>query len=63
MVRMLASVGSGTVAVKDVTPYLDRIGRDRSWVSKEMKKLAEEGRLAPTGEQGVYRLIATLAGV
>lgn len=60
MVRMLASVGSGTVAVKDVTPYLDRIGRDRSWVSKEMKKLAEEGRLAPTGEQGVYRLIATL---
>ena len=61
MVRMLASVGSGTVAVRDVTPYLDRIGRDRSWVSKEMKKLAEEGRLAPTGEQGVYRLIATMA--
>ncbi|MFD4968369.1 sporulation protein SsgA, partial [Streptomyces sp. NPDC058417] len=60
MIRMLASVGSGTVAVRDVTPYLDRIGRDRSWVSKEMKKLAEDGRLAPTGEQGVYRLLPSL---
>ncbi|MBK6019628.1 hypothetical protein JHN45_52535, partial [Streptomyces sp. MBT53] len=45
------------------TKYLDRIGRDRSWVSKEMKKLSEEGRLAATGEQGVYRLIPTMAGV
>ncbi|MBK3539500.1 sporulation protein SsgA [Streptomyces sp. MBT67] len=63
MIRMLASVGPGTVAVRDVTKYLDRIGRDRSWVSKEMKKLSEEGRLAATGEQGVYRLIPTMAGV
>lgn len=63
MVRMLASVGPGTVAVRDVTKYLDRIGRDRSWVSKEMKRLSEEGLLAATGEQGVYRLIPALAGV
>ncbi|MFB7953404.1 plasmid transfer protein TraB [Streptomyces sp. NPDC056045] len=63
MVRMLASVGPGTVAVKDLYPYLSQIGRDRSWVSKEMKRLSEEGRLAATGEAGVYRLIATLAGV
>ncbi|MGW1163608.1 plasmid transfer protein TraB [Streptomyces sp. NPDC002519] len=63
MVRMLASVGSGTVAVRDLKPYLEQIGRDRSWVSKEMKRLAEEGRLAPTGEEGVYRLIPSLAGV
>ncbi|MEU8853048.1 sporulation protein SsgA, partial [Streptomyces sp. NPDC048564] len=63
MVRMLASVGGGTVSVKDFGPYLAQIGRDRSWVSKELKKISEEGRLAPTGEQGTYRLIATLAGV
>lgn len=63
MVRMLASVGPGTVAVRDLKPYLEQIGRDRSWVSREMKRLAEDGRLAPTGEEGVYRLIPALAGV
>ncbi|MGW1226096.1 plasmid transfer protein TraB [Streptomyces sp. NPDC002530] len=61
MVRMLASVGPGTVAVKNLTPYLEQIGRDRSWVSKEMKRMAEEGRLAATGEAGVYRLLPALA--
>jgi hypothetical protein len=63
LVEMLASVGPGTVAVKDLKPYLEQIGRDRSWVSKEMKKLADDGRLAPTGEEGVYRLLPVLAGV
>lgn len=63
MVRMLASVGPGTVAVKDIKPYLEQIGRDRSWVSREMKRMAEEGRLAATGEEGVYRLLPVLAGV
>ncbi|SFY45085.1 sporulation protein SsgA, partial [Streptomyces atratus] len=63
MVQMLASVGPGTVAVKDLGPYLEKIGRDRSWVSREMKRLSEEGRLAATGEAGVYRLIPALAGV
>ncbi|MFD8525348.1 plasmid transfer protein TraB [Streptomyces capillispiralis] len=63
LVAMLAQVGPGTVAVKDLKPYLEQIGRDRSWVSREMKRLAEEGRLAPTGEEGVYRLIPSLAGV
>ncbi|MFJ9822522.1 plasmid transfer protein TraB [Streptomyces sp. NPDC101151] len=61
MVRMLAAVGPGTVAVRDLGPYLEQIGRDRSWVSKEMKRLAEEGHLAATGEAGVYRLIPSLA--
>ncbi|MFJ9676385.1 plasmid transfer protein TraB [Streptomyces sp. NPDC101221] len=63
MVATLASVGPGTVAVRDLKPYLEQIGRDRSWVSREMKRMAEEGRLASTGEEGVYRLIPTLAGV
>jgi hypothetical protein len=63
LVAMLASIGPGTVAVKDLKPYLEQIGRDRSWVSREMKKLADDGRLAPTGEEGVYRLIPALAGV
>lgn len=61
LVEMLAQVGPGTVAVKDLKPYLEQIGRDRSWVSKEMKKLADDGRLAPTGEDGVYRLLQVLA--
>ncbi|MFC8990107.1 sporulation protein SsgA, partial [Streptomyces sp. NPDC057115] len=61
MVGMIASVGPGTVAVRDLTPYLDQIGRDRSWVSKQLKRLAEEGRLAATGEEGVYRLVPSLA--
>ncbi|NED04817.1 sporulation protein SsgA [Streptomyces sp. SID6648] len=63
MVATLASVGPGTVAVRDLKPYLEQIGRDRSWVSREMKRMSEEGRLAATGEEGVYRLIPTLAGV
>ncbi|WP_225829305.1 plasmid transfer protein TraB [Streptomyces naphthomycinicus] len=63
LIDMLAQVGPGIVAVRDLYPYLEQIGRDRSWVSKEMKKLAEDGRLAPTGEEGVYRLMPTLAGV
>jgi hypothetical protein len=63
MVRMLASVGPGTVAVRDIGPYLEQIGRDRSWVSREMKRMSEEGLLAATGEAGVYRLIPSLAGV
>jgi len=61
LVAMLASVGPGTVAVRDLYPYLEQIGRDRSWVSKRMSKLAEEGRLAPTGEEGVYRLVPVLS--
>ncbi|WP_371589953.1 plasmid transfer protein TraB [Streptomyces virginiae] len=63
LVEMLASVGPGTVAVKSLRPYLEQLGRDRSWVSKEMKRLAEQGLLAPTGEEGVYRLLPVLAGV
>nr|WP_011666308.1 transfer protein [Streptomyces laurentii]BAC21266.1 putative transfer protein [Streptomyces laurentii] len=51
LVRMLAGMGPGTVAVKDLGPYLEQLGRDRSWVSKEMKRLAEEG------------LVPVLAGV
>ncbi|MGW0565857.1 plasmid transfer protein TraB [Streptomyces tauricus] len=63
LVSMLASIGPGTVAVRDVKPYLEKLGRDRSWVSKELKRLATEGRLAPTDEEGVYRLVPTLASV
>ncbi|MFJ7280955.1 sporulation protein SsgA [Kitasatospora sp. NPDC098663] len=62
IVETLASIAPGTVAVKDLAPYLGQITRDRSWVSKEMKKLSEEGRLAPTGTDGVYRLVPVLAG-
>ncbi|MFF3420959.1 plasmid transfer protein TraB [Streptomyces sp. NPDC002698] len=63
LVAMLASVGPGTVAVKQLGPYLEQLGRDRSWVSKQLKQLAEAGRLAATGEEGVYRLLPVLAGV
>lgn len=63
LVAMVASVGPGTVAVRDLGPYLEQLGRDRSWVSKQLKRLAEEGRLAPTAEEGVYRLVPMLAGV
>lgn len=62
LIGMVGSVGPGTVAVKDVCVYLEQIDRDRSWVSKEMKRLGQEGRLiAPTGDQGVYRLLPVLA--
>lgn len=63
IVKTLASVGPGVVAVKDLKPYLETIGRDRSWVSRELKRLGERGLLAPTGEEGVYRLVPALAGV
>ncbi|MFJ7050028.1 plasmid transfer protein TraB [Streptomyces sp. NPDC101112] len=63
LIEMLASVGPGTVAVRDMKPYFDQLGRERSWVSREMKRMAEEGRLAPTTEEGVYRLVPALAGV
>lgn len=57
LVEQIASIGPGTVAVKDLYPYLEMLGRDRSWVSKEMKRLGETGRLAPTATEGVYRLL------
>ncbi|MFF3891574.1 sporulation protein SsgA, partial [Streptomyces sp. NPDC001914] len=63
LVDMVASIGPGTVAVKDFAPYLAQIGRDRSWVSKQLKQMAQGGRLAPTGEDGVYRLVPLMAGV
>jgi hypothetical protein len=63
LISMLASVGPGTVAVNQLNPYLEQLGRHRSWVSKQLKRLAAEGRLAPTAEEGVYRLVPTLAGV
>jgi hypothetical protein len=63
IVQTLASVGPGTVAVRQLKPYLETIGRDRSWVSRELKRLAEEGHLAATGEEGVYRLLPVMAGV
>ncbi|MFK3735981.1 sporulation protein SsgA [Streptomyces sp. NPDC088090] len=64
LIAMVGSTGPGTVAVRDLGPYLEQIGRDRSWVSKEMKRLGQEGRLiAPTGDQGVYHLLPVLAAV
>jgi len=63
LVEMLASMGPGTIGPKDLAPYLGQLQRDRSWVSKEMKKLALEGRLAPTAEEGRYRLVPVLTGV
>lgn len=64
LIEMLASVGPGTVAVKDFAPYFAQLQRDRSWVSKQLKKISEEGeRLAPTAETGVYRVLPILARV
>ncbi|WP_030764798.1 sporulation protein SsgA [Streptomyces sp. NRRL F-2664] len=64
LIDTLASVGPGTVAVRDFAPYFEQLRRDRSWVSKELKKIGEKGeRLAPTGETGVYRVLPVLAGV
>jgi hypothetical protein len=59
----LAQVGPGTVAVRDFAPYLEQLGRDRSWVSKQLKKIATDSeRLAPTAEEGVYRVLPVLVG-
>jgi hypothetical protein len=63
LVEMLAGMGPGTVGPKDLAPFLGQLNRDRSWVSKEMKRLALEGRLAPTAEEGRYRLVPVLTGV
>ncbi|MFF4821338.1 sporulation protein SsgA [Kitasatospora sp. NPDC001309] len=63
LVEMLAGAGPGTVAVRDLYPYLEQLGRKREWVSKQMKRLSEEGVLAPTATEGTYRLVPQLAGV
>ncbi|MFF4821327.1 sporulation protein SsgA [Kitasatospora sp. NPDC001309] len=63
LVEMLAAAGPGTVAVRDLGPYLEQLGRKREWVSKQMKRLAEEGLLAPTATEGTYRLVPQMAGV
>ncbi|MGW3045832.1 plasmid transfer protein TraB [Kitasatospora sp. NPDC001159] len=63
LIEMLAGMGPGTIGPADLGPFLDQLGRGRSWVSKEMKRLSEEGRLAPTAEEGRYRLVPVLAGV
>ncbi|MFH8387724.1 sporulation protein SsgA [Kitasatospora sp. NPDC018058] len=63
LLEMLAAAGPGTVAVRDLYPYLEQLGRKREWVSKQMKRLSEEGVLAPTATEGTYRLVPQLAGV
>ncbi|MFF4846294.1 plasmid transfer protein TraB [Streptomyces collinus] len=56
-VEMLAATGGGTVGPADLSPYLEQLGRSRPWVSGELKRLATEGRLAPTAEEGRYRVL------
>lgn len=57
LVETLAATGGGTVAPADIAPYLERLGRSRPWVSAELKRMAGEGRLAPTTEEGRYRVL------
>jgi hypothetical protein len=57
LVEMLAATGGGIVGPADLSPYLEQLGRSRPWVSAELKRLAAEGRLAPTAEEGRYRVL------
>lgn len=57
LVEMLAATGGGIVGPADLSPYLEQLGRSRPWVSAELKRLATEGRLAPTAEEGRYRVL------
>ncbi|WP_086564290.1 plasmid transfer protein TraB [Streptomyces africanus] len=57
LVEMLATTGGGIVGPADLSPYLEQLGRSRPWVSAELKRLAAEGRLAPTAEEGRYRVL------
>ncbi|RBM05652.1 conjugal transfer protein TraB [Streptomyces sp. PT12] len=41
---------------KDITPYLDRIGKTGSWVRRELRRLAEEGTVEDTEQAGIYRI-------
>ncbi|EFE72631.1 TraB [Streptomyces viridosporus ATCC 14672] len=57
LVETLAATGGGIVGPADLSPYLEQLGRSRPWVSAELKRLAAEGRLAPTAEEGRYRVL------
>jgi len=57
LVDTLAATGGGIVGPADLSPYLEQLGRSRPWVSAELKRLAAEGRLAPTAEEGRYRVL------
>lgn len=54
------AAAQNTVGPKDLAPFLAVIARDRSWVSRELKALADGGTLARTSEEGRYRILSAL---
>lgn len=50
--------GRALIGPKDITPYLEKIGRSRAWLSGQLADLGEAGKhLKPTGQPGEYHLL------
>ncbi|WP_405017393.1 sporulation protein SsgA [Kitasatospora sp. NBC_00070] len=53
--------GVMVIGPKDVMDQAVTLGRSRPWVSGEFRRMVEDGRLAPTGKAGRYRIVPALA--
>lgn len=53
--------GTMVIGTKDVMEHGDRLGRQRGWVSGELQRLIQDGRLAITAKPGRYRIVPAMA--
>ncbi|MET9604504.1 plasmid transfer protein TraB [Streptomyces sp. NPDC006512] len=55
------SEGTMVIGPVDILKHGDRLGRKRGWVSGELQRLLQEGRIAETSKPGRYRIVPAMA--
>ncbi|MGW8506309.1 plasmid transfer protein TraB [Streptomyces sp. CLCI03] len=55
------SAGTMVIGPVDVLKHGERLGRKRGWVSGELQRLIQDGRLAITAKPGRYRIVPAMA--
>ncbi|GAA3242994.1 hypothetical protein ACFO1B_30880 [Dactylosporangium siamense] len=58
----LAAAGHETVEPKDLVEFRQQIGRGKSWLSDELRRLVDDGLLTDEPDRGVYGLPALAPG-
>jgi hypothetical protein len=55
------AAGKMVIGPVDVMEHGERLGRKRGWVSGELQRLLQEGRIAETSKAGRYRIVPAMA--
>ncbi|MGW2584502.1 plasmid transfer protein TraB [Streptomyces virginiae] len=55
------NAGTMVIGTVDVMKHGERLGRKRGWVSGELQRLIQDGRLAITAKPGRYRIVPAMA--